>query len=173
VSIKWNDASDWSSFDVYIVPHSHDDVGWLRTVDDYYTTTVHYILDTVFSALYENPERRFTQVEITYLEKYYKRQKKAKRDIIKTVISRGQVEFNLGGMTMNDEATTTYVEEVNQMSNGAAFLLQEFGVTPKSAWHIDPFGHSASTASLWSQMGFSAFGICRVPSSALEWMKKK
>lgn len=41
-------------------------------------------------------------------------------------------------MTMNDEATTTYVEEVNQMSNGAAFLLEEFGVTPKSAVSAQP-----------------------------------
>jgi hypothetical protein len=68
---------------------------------------------------------------------------------------------------MNDEATTTYHEEIYQMtegnnsdclrpiSEGARFLTRELGVSPQSAWHIDPFGHSAVTASLWSQIGFS------------------
>ena len=56
---------------------------------------------------------------------------------------------------MNDEATTTYYEEINQMTEGARFLSENLGVSPKSAWHIDPFGHSAVTASLWSQIGFS------------------
>lgn len=41
---------------------------------------------------------------------------------------------------MNDEATTTYYEEINQMTEGAIFLQQELGVFPQSAWHVDPFG---------------------------------
>ena len=59
---------------------------------------------------------------------------------------------------MNDEACTTYYEEINQMTNGAQFLQKEVGGIPASAWHIDPFGHSAVTASLWSQVGFSGNG---------------
>lgn len=59
------DPTNTSSLEVYIVPHSHDDVGWLKTVDDYYTTTVHYILDTVFSALYENPGGSSTTLQMT------------------------------------------------------------------------------------------------------------
>eukprot|EP01114_Cavostelium_apophysatum_P015022 TRINITY_DN4014_c0_g1_i1.p1 TRINITY_DN4014_c0_g1~~TRINITY_DN4014_c0_g1_i1.p1 ORF type:complete len:832 (+),score=225.18 TRINITY_DN4014_c0_g1_i1:499-2994(+) len=64
---------------------------------------------------------------------------------------------------MNDEATTTYYEEVNQMTEGALFIQKEFGTFPKSAWHIDPFGHSAATSSLWAQIGFSNFVIDRIP----------
>eukprot|EP01052_Picozoa_sp_SAG31_P025823 SAG31_NODE_2290_length_5999_cov_3.229661_3_plen_158_part_00 len=44
------------------------------------------------------------------------------------------------------------------------FLLREFGheARPTVGWHVDPFGHSASTASLWSSMGFDAFGLERI-----------
>ncbi len=35
----------------------------------------------------------------------------------------------IGGITMNDEASTSYTEEINQMTNGAQFLLQELGIT--------------------------------------------
>ncbi|KAL3274848.1 hypothetical protein HHI36_019631 [Cryptolaemus montrouzieri] len=51
---------------VHIVPHTHDDVGWLKTVDQYYFGSksdiqkagVQYILDSVTDALRKNPDRR-------------------------------------------------------------------------------------------------------------------
>ena len=37
---------------------------------------------------------------------------------------------------MNDEATTNYVDTINQMTEGHQFLLEEFNVTTRIAWHI-------------------------------------
>eukprot|EP00026_Physarum_polycephalum_P013878 Phypoly_transcript_14331.p1 GENE.Phypoly_transcript_14331~~Phypoly_transcript_14331.p1 ORF type:complete len:219 (-),score=21.47 Phypoly_transcript_14331:218-874(-) len=48
---------------VYLVPHSHDDVGWLKTIDGYYESEVKHILDTVVSSLAANPNRTFIYVE--------------------------------------------------------------------------------------------------------------
>ena len=50
---------------VHIVPHTHDDVGWLKTVDQYYYglnnsiqhANVQSILDTVVASLMRNPSR--------------------------------------------------------------------------------------------------------------------
>ncbi len=43
-----------------------------------------------------------------------------------------------------------------QMTLGHQFLLETFGVQPTIGWQIDPFGHSASQASLYAQMGMDA-----------------
>ncbi len=51
---------------------------------------------------------------------------------------------------MHDEAAAHYVGMVDQTHLGHAFLRKEFGedALPRVAWQIDPFGHSATQASL-------------------------
>ena len=48
------------------IPHSHDDTGWQRNVDQYYEEEVRYIYDTVVSSLRANSARRFIFVETAY-----------------------------------------------------------------------------------------------------------
>lgn len=60
-----------SSVNVHLVPHSHCDVGWLKTVDQYFEGTnnsiqhanVRKILDTVVRELQLDASRRFIWVE--------------------------------------------------------------------------------------------------------------
>ena len=60
---------------VHLVPHTHDDVGWLKTVDQYYygsnkyitTVGVQYILDTVVPELMMDPTKRY-EIFLTKLE---------------------------------------------------------------------------------------------------------
>ena len=51
---------------------------------------------------------------------------------------------------MNDEASTHYNAIIDQMSIGLRFISNTFNVRPSVGWHIDPFGHSAVQASLFS-----------------------
>ena len=52
---------------VHLVPHTHDDVGWLKNVDEYYygarrditPVGVQYILDSVMPQLYADPNKRW------------------------------------------------------------------------------------------------------------------
>jgi len=157
--------------EVFIVTHSHDDMGWIFPVDKYYRQLVRYILDTMVTSLYDNQDRKFTQVEVGFFQMYWNEVSDFRREQIRHIVSTGQLEFNLGGITMNDESGTTYYEEVNQMTEGALWLKKTLGVTAKSAWHVDPFGHSAATASLWSQIGFSGWGLNRIPYWIKDQMK--
>jgi hypothetical protein len=59
---------------VHVIAHSHDDVGWLKTLDQYFwgihdsiqRANVFLILDSVMTELELNRERKFTQVEMAF-----------------------------------------------------------------------------------------------------------
>ena len=64
---------------VHLIPHSHDDVGWLKTVDEYYFgqhnniqwAGVQYIIDSYVQALLQDPTRRFIQVETAFFKRWW------------------------------------------------------------------------------------------------------
>ncbi len=64
---------------------------------------------------------------------------------------------------MNDEATTTYLSTIDQMTWGHRRLVDTFGrcAVPKVAWQLDPFGHSKEMAALFAGMGFDALFFAR------------
>ena len=75
---------------------------------------------------------------------------------------------------MQDEADTELSAVINQMTFGHEFLLREFGVKPQIGWHIDPFGASSVTPTLWALTGFKAFVINRMDFRLkAEWIKDR
>ncbi|XP_065199334.1 uncharacterized protein LOC135831021 isoform X1 [Sycon ciliatum] len=149
---------------IWIVTHTHDDVGWLQTVDQYYISQVQWILDTSLRCIAEDSSRRFTYVEQAYFYRWWNEQSDSTKQRVIQLAKSKQLEFNLGGWCMNDEGTTSYFSVIDQMSEGALFIHDEFGpdIYPKVGWHVDPFGHSSVTPSLWADMGFDAHGIDRI-----------
>ena len=59
---------------VHMVAHSHDDVGWLMTAEEYYQSQVVNILNSVILALLENSERKFSWTEIFYFKRWWNEQ---------------------------------------------------------------------------------------------------
>ncbi|KAG7274498.1 hypothetical protein CRUP_025691 [Coryphaenoides rupestris] len=146
---------------VHLVPHTHDDVGWLKTVDQYYYggrndiqhAGVQYILDSVVQQLLQNPDRRFIYVETAFFYRWWKRQGAGMQDTVRQLVDQGRLEFVNGGWCMSDEATTHYSAVIDQMTLGLRFLNATFGHCgrPRVAWHIDPFGHAREHASMFAQ----------------------
>lgn len=81
---------------------------------------------------------------------------------MKALVANGQLQFANAGWCASDEATTYYDDFVDNMVVGLRWLKKTFGYVPTVAWHIDPFGHQAATASLFSQMGFKALFFSRL-----------
>uniref|UniRef100_A0A8D1UBD3 Alpha-mannosidase n=1 Tax=Sus scrofa TaxID=9823 RepID=A0A8D1UBD3_PIG len=157
---------------VHLVAHTHDDVGWLKTVDQYFYgiqndvqhAGVQYILDSVISSLLMEPTRRFVYVEIAFFSRWWHQQTNATQEMVRNLVRQGRLEFANGGWVMNDEAATHYGAIIDQMTLGLRFLEDTFGSDgrPRVAWHIDPFGHSREQASLFAQMGFDGFFFGRL-----------
>ena len=53
---------------VHLGPHTHDDTGWLVTVDQYFFSEVYYVVDTVVDNLVKDPKRHFIYVETGFCE---------------------------------------------------------------------------------------------------------
>ena len=157
-------------FTVHLIPHTHDDIGWLKTVDEYFYDTrkdisiqgVQYILDSVYPLLQDDITKKFIYVEIGFFKRWWDEQDDTTQQIIKDLVNRGQFEFINGGYCMNDEAAVYYEDGIEQMTLGHKFLLENFNVIPTVGWHIDPFGHAAAQAALFAQMGFNAFYFWRI-----------
>lgn len=149
---------------VHLIPHTHDDVGWLKNIDQYYfgdanwyqTAGVQYILDSVMHALALNPSRRFTYVEMAFFERWWNLQDSIMKEHVHRFVRNGQLEFALGGWTMNDEAVVHYGDSIDQLTRGLAFLNATFGDCgrPRVAWQIDPFGHARQQARIFLEAGF-------------------
>ena len=165
-------AKDEEKLQVHLVPHTHDDVGWLKTVDEYYYGAnnsiqhagVQYILDSVIPQLSADPSKRFIYVEIAFFERWWNEQNDAMRTEVKKLVKEKRLEFINAGWCMNDEAATHYNAIIDQMTYGLNFVEKTFGsdARPRIAWHIDPFGHSNEQASIFAQMSFDGFFFGRI-----------
>nr|CAB3489901.1 unnamed protein product [Digitaria exilis] len=156
---------------VHVVPHTHDDVGWLKTVDQYYVGSnnsiqgacVQNVLDSLIPALLKDENRKFIYVEQAFFQRWWRNQNDVIKDIVKGLISSGRLELINGGMCMHDEATVHYIDMIDQTTLGHKFIKEEFGQIPRIGWQIDPFGHSAVQAYLLgAEVGFDAFYFFRI-----------
>ncbi|KAJ9683167.1 hypothetical protein PVL29_018952 [Vitis rotundifolia] len=156
---------------VHLVPHSHDDVGWLKTVDQYYVggnnsirgACVQNVIDSVISALLDDENRKFIYVEMAFFQRWWRQQSKKLQTRVKELVKSGQLEFINGGMCMHDEATPHYIDLIDQTTLGHRYIKDEFGQTPRVGWQIDPFGHSAVQAYLLgAELGFDSLFFARI-----------
>ena len=168
------DLISGDNINIHLIGHSHDDTGWLVTVDQYYIDIIQWIFYSMIPSLQLNPLRKFTYVEMAFFWRWWINQDVTTKNIIKKLLDSKQLELNLQGWCMNDEAAPTMSQEIRQMTDGAQFSLYNFGenARAKVGWHIDPFGSSFVTAGLWSQIGFDTFGINRINYLDLQQRKQ-
>eukprot|EP00520_Triparma_pacifica_P000419 CAMPEP_0118651598 /NCGR_PEP_ID=MMETSP0785-20121206/10870_1 /TAXON_ID=91992 /ORGANISM="Bolidomonas pacifica, Strain CCMP 1866" /LENGTH=1069 /DNA_ID=CAMNT_0006544059 /DNA_START=1283 /DNA_END=4492 /DNA_ORIENTATION=+ len=170
-------SDDLPTLTVHIVPHTHDDVGWLKTVDQYFYganntiqhANVQMILSTLIPALEYDESRKFTYVEQAFFSRWWNEQNDKMKSRVKKLVSNGQLSFVNGGWCMHDEAATHYYGMIDQTTLGHTFLSETFDFTPTVGWQIDPFGHSSTQASLLSaEAGFDALYFGRIDYQDLE-----
>lgn len=154
-----------SGLTVHLISHSHDDVGWLQTVDQYYVHSVQYIFTSVVAALKRDSNRRFSITEQAYFQRWWRQQNEEMKNLTRSLVAAGQIEFVNGGWCMHDEATTHHIDMLDQTTLGHISIYEEFGPTanPRIGWQLDPFGHSSTQASLLTAaLGFDALFFGRI-----------
>ena len=159
---------------IHVVCHTHDDPGWLWTLDDYFMGTDHChvsvkrILDNMVVSLSNKEDRKFSYVEMSFFKLWYDKQTDQIKRKVKNFIKEGRLEIINGGWVMHDEAGSYYKHSIDNMRIGLKFLKKEFNVIPKIGWFIDPFGHSSATAHILKQMNFDKIVLTRI-----DYLEKK
>lgn len=148
---------------VYIIPHSHDDVGWIKTPDEYYNDQVKHIYKNVIREMSVKPNRTFIVVEQAYFSRWFDNDaNNHEREFVRQFLADGRLEFVLGAWAMPDEACTTADAVVEDLAAGHRYIREKFGIQPRYGFQIDPFGHSAAIPALYAQMGFHAVVLNRI-----------
>ncbi|XP_058107981.1 alpha-mannosidase-like isoform X3 [Magnolia sinica] len=156
---------------VHLVPHSHDDVGWLKTIDQYYVGSnnsiqgacVANILDSLVVSLLKDPNRKFVFAEQAFFQRWWDEQNEETHEVVKKLVDFGQFEFINGGWCMHDEATCHYIDMIDQTTLGHRLIKNQFNKVPRVGWQIDAFGHSAVQAYLLgAELGFDSLYFARI-----------
>jgi len=99
---KFSADSSPRVLNVHVVPHTHDDVGWRKTVEQYYYGLndtidtkghVNSILSTAVAALVDNPARTFVYSETKFFAMWWKEQSSAMHDTVRSLLANQQWIF--------------------------------------------------------------------------------
>jgi len=167
---------------VHIIPHSHWDVGWLKTKENYFNTEVKMIINSVLNSLAKDPKRKFIFVEISFINEWWDQAPEDLQKQFVKFLNEKRIEFALGGMTMSDEAANTYVSVIHTLTRGHQYIKDVFDTkivnkndktfVPKSSFRIDPFGSTTTMSRLYKESGLTDTVIMRIPYNVQEQMRK-
>jgi glycosyltransferase involved in cell wall biosynthesis len=158
---------------VHVVPHSHNDPGWIKTYHTYYSTQTKHILDTIVASLTEDPRRTFIWAEISYFSLWWDDASPQQKEQAKQLVAEKRLDFVTGGWVMNDEASVTARATRWHLQEGREWLQKTFGITPQYSWAIDPFGHSAGQAQVLKELGYKGMLIQRVHYAVKKQLAEK
>ncbi|CDW82474.1 glycosyl hydrolases family 38 protein [Stylonychia lemnae] len=159
---KFENNEPFEKLTIHMIPHSHQDPGWLKTPQEYYQNSVAPILSSVMQHLKEKENRTFIYAEMYFFEQWWKTQNNQTQQDVQNYIKEGKLEFVNGGWVASDEACPLYFDLLENIKKGHDFLNSTFGVIPKMAWQADAFGHSSQTAKFFKELGFEALFFGRM-----------
>ena len=169
----WPVAGSRPALYVHLIAHSHDDPGWLSTFEGYYSGEVARILSAVVASLQLSPDRRFVWAEISFFMRWLEAQDDETKQRVAALVRSGQLEFIGGGWVQHDEANPSYDAIIAQETEGHEYLQALYGVRPRIAYAIDPFGHAGASAAIAAAAGYDALVINRIDFTLKDALKAR
>ncbi|XP_071080920.1 alpha-mannosidase 2-like [Haliotis cracherodii] len=147
---------------VIVVPHSHQDPGWLSTFSQYYNSYTKETLDSAVEQLMKQPTWKFIWAEMIFLARWWETASQEKKEKFLKLVADGRLEIVTAGWVMSDEANVHYEAMLDQLIEGHQWLKSNIGVEAKTGWSIDQFGYSPTMPYLMKNSGIENLVIQRV-----------
>jgi alpha-mannosidase len=144
---------------LFIVPHFHFDVAWIKTYEDYLEYSFENILD-VLHLVEKNSEYRFCLDQVALIEPFMKRDSEL-TETFRKFVRNGRIEIVCGMYAMPDLNIPSGEFLVRQFLFGKRFFKEKFGVDVKVGWVIDSFGHANQLPQILRKTGFQYYAMCR------------
>jgi len=158
---------------VIVMPHSHNDPGWLKTYEGYFHSSTKFILDNAVDKLTKYTNMTFIWTEISFLSMWWDSAHPSRRKNLQKLVNEGRFEILTGGWVMTDEANVDLFAMIDQLVEGHQWLLNTLGVKPKSSWSVDPFGHGSAFPYVLKASGVDGMVIMRIHYAWKEWFAKE
>ncbi|XP_072931215.1 alpha-mannosidase 2 [Epargyreus clarus] len=158
---------------VIVVPHSHNDPGWLKTFEQYFEWKTKDIINNIVQKLHQYPNMTFIWTEISFLNAWWERSHPVKQKALKKLIKEGRLEITTGGWVMPDEACTHIYSLVDQFIEGHHWVKTNLGILPKTGWSIDTFGHGATVPYILDKSGLEGTVIQRIHYAWKQWLAQR
>jgi hypothetical protein len=165
---------------VYILPHSHTDIGYTEIQTDIEEKQVNNLLAGIVAARrtanYPEGARFVWNVEVLWAaDLYLRRLNEAQRKDFFTAIKQGQIA--LCGMYLNELTGLCRPEELIQLFKYATELRQRTGATIDSAMISDVPGYTWGTVTAMAQAGIKYFSVApnffdRIGDILVQWENK-
>jgi lysosomal alpha-mannosidase len=109
-------AAPRRAVELYLIPHTHADVGWLQTLDSLSRVNVSRILDGVVGNLLNDTQkrRRFVWDEMAFLQLWWDHQATAaQQGAFTAMVHDGRIELTDNGWSQHDMGCTTVDSMLN------------------------------------------------------------
>lgn len=92
IQILYENDSRKNQFQIIIVPHSHNDPGWLKTFINYFQSDSRQILNLIITKMQEYTDMTFIWSEISFLQLWWDQAHPTKQRALKHLIQSGRFE---------------------------------------------------------------------------------
>lgn len=147
--------------DYHFVPHTHNDLGWQKTIDEYQSEVIDSILNSSIDTMTEQPDKKFTYCNVGFLANYLREHPDRLTNLQKLVQKESMYIVN-GGIAVHDNACSHYEDIITNYEHGRHLVKSWFGINTKIGWLIDPFGHSQTTTRIFKELGYSYYVLNRI-----------
>ncbi|MBM3141455.1 MAG: glycoside hydrolase [Chloroflexi bacterium] len=136
---------------IYLVPHSHYDVVWAFTKEDYYFINEMILTNAV--KMIKESDFKFL-IEQTYLLEMIEERNPKLFAGIKKAIAVGKIEIADGQYIMPDLMIPAAEVLVREILFGKRYCKEKFGIDVPVAWAADGFGLNAQMPQVYKKSGY-------------------